>query len=242
MNRQYFWQAGIGGQTPTDDVLGIKASRISPGATEIICRLGTSEDFASAAEDATRIGGLPICKERLRQVVEAEGLKVAQSRESGALKASWTAADAVVEGSGKTRVYAGIDGVMAPMVTQAEKDKRRREHITRRQQRTRQGVGNTKPLAPERPGQQERYREMKIGVFYDQSKTHRHVLATDGRCGVFADLFKVYASQLNLAKAIELLSLTDGAVWIVNTLGATLLHLTAMLLDIFHLSEHLVRQ
>ncbi len=239
VERRYFWRAETGGRMPSDESLGITGSRISPGAMEILCRLAMNEDFVSAAEDARRIGGLPIGKERLRQAVEAEGAKVAKARESGELKASWTADEAVVEGTSTRRVYAGIDGVMAPMVTQAEKDKRRRDQTTRRQQWSRQGVGNIKPLAPARPGHEERFREMKIGVFYDQSKTHRHVLATEHRCGAFAALFKTYAAQLNLAKATELLSLTDGAGWILNVLCTSLTGLMAMLLDIFHLSEHL---
>ncbi len=70
----------------------------------------------AAVEDARRIAGLPICKERLRQMVEAEGAAVAQARGSGKLKASWTAAEAVVEDSQAKRVYASVDWVMAPMV------------------------------------------------------------------------------------------------------------------------------
>ena len=69
--RRYYWQAEIGGVMPADASLGITASHISPGAMEILCRLAINEDFISAAEDACRIGGIPIGKERLRQVVEA---------------------------------------------------------------------------------------------------------------------------------------------------------------------------
>ncbi len=239
MVRQYFWAAQAGGTMPVDAALGISHSRVSPGAVEVLCRLGMQEDFGAAAEDARRIAGLPICKERLRQMVEAEGAAVAQARGSGKLKASWTAAEAVVEGSQAKRVYAGVDGVMAPMVTQAEKAQRRKEQVQRRQQRLQAGLGNTRPLAPARPGHEERYREMKIGVFYDQSKEHRHVVATEQRCGPFAEVFKAHARQLNLGRATELLTLSDGADWVLNVLSTSLVNVLAMLLDIFHLSEHL---
>ena len=76
----------------------------------------------------------------------------------------------------------GTDGVMAPTVTQEEKDKRRKAHAVRRQQRSAAGMGNAKELAPARPGSDERYKEMKIGVFYDQDKKHRHAFATEAMC------------------------------------------------------------
>ena len=41
---------------------------------------------------------------------------------------------------------------MTPAVTQAEKDKRRRKHVTARQQRGKAGIGNQKPLPPAKPG------------------------------------------------------------------------------------------
>ena len=44
---------------------------------------------------------------------------------------------------------------------------------------------------------------------------------------------------MHLEKATELLSLTDGADWIINVLRTSLAGLLAMLLDIFHRSEHL---
>ena len=204
----------------------------------MLCRMGIVADFAGAAEDAKRIANVPVCKERLRQIVEAQGTKVAQVRERGELKASWTQADAVVEGTDQTRVYAGIDGVMAPMVTQAEKDKRRKEHVVRRQKRVKQGLKNPRALPPAVKGHEEKYREMKIGVFYDQGKTHRHCFATAKRWHGFADLLKLYAGQVDFAKAIEALTLTDGAKWIISAICMALAYVKATLLDFYHLSQH----
>ncbi len=178
LSRRYFWAKGKGGTFPADAAVGIDQGRVSPGAREILCRLGMVQDFRQAADDAARIGNVPVGKERLRQLVESEAAAVTQARNSGELKAAWSSADAKVEsganGESLTRVYAGVDGVMAPTVTQQEKDKRRENQAIRRQQRSAGGVGNAKPLAPARAGSDERFKEMKIGLFYDQEKKHRH--------------------------------------------------------------------
>ena len=124
------------------------------------------------------------------------------------------------------------------MVTQAEKDKRRANHVTRRKQRAAQGRANLKPLPAAQPGSDLSYKEMKIGVFYDQDKKHRHAFATEKTHEAFGPLLRIYAAQVLLHKADEALSLTDGARWIATQVNMALTFLMAMLLDFFHLSEH----
>jgi hypothetical protein len=238
LSRRYFWHKIGGGVYPVDALLGLAESRVSPGAREMLCRMGIVEDFAGAAEDAKRIANVPVCRERLRQIVETEGARVTQVRQAGELKAAWTQADAKVEGTDKTRVYGGIDGVMAPMVTRAEKDKRRKEQVIRRHKRVRQGLENTRELPPAQKGHDEKYREMKIGVFYDQGKTYRHCFATAKRWEGFAGLLRIYAGQVDFAKAIEALTLTDGAKWILKAICMALCYVKATLLDFYHLSQH----
>jgi hypothetical protein len=87
--------------------------------------------------------------------------------------------DPAVAGS-PTQVYLGVDGVLVPTVTAAEKDRRRADQAVRRQRRSAAGVGNARPLPPARPGTDQRYKEFKIGLFYDQAKRHRHAFATAG--------------------------------------------------------------
>ena len=238
LSRRYFWAKGCGGTCPADGLLGIDQERVSPGAREVLCRLGIVEDFAGAAEDAQRIGNVPVSKERLRQIVEREGSRVTQVRDAGTLQATWTQADARLKQSVKTRVYGGIDGVMAPMVTQAEKDQRRKKQVQRRQKRVQQGLTNAKPLPPQQAGHKDRYREMKIGVFYDQDKIRRHVFATAKRWQGFAALLRRYAGQVDFAKADEALMLTDGAKWILSVICMVLSFVKVALLDFFHLSQH----
>jgi len=238
LSRGYFWAKGAGGVYPVDEAAGIDLGCVSPGAREILTRLGMVEDFDNAAEDARRIGNVPVCRERLRLIVEAEGQAVTKARDAGQLPAAWSFKDARVAPGGPTRVYEGTDGVMAPTVTQEEKDKRRKAHAVRRQQRSAAGVGNAKELPPARPGSDERYKEMKIGVFYDQDKKHRHAFATEGDSDAYGPLLKQYAGQVGFEQADQQISLVDGARWIAKQVCHVLMFLHALLLDFYHMSQH----
>jgi len=241
LERRYFWAKGNGGVFPADASVGIDQGRVSPGAREILCRLGMVQDFRQATDDAARIGNVPVGRERLRQLVEGEAATVTQARDSGKLQAAWTSADAKLEEKKKdspTRVYLGVDGVMVPTVTQTEKDKRRKNQSIRRQQRSASGVGNAKPLPPARKGSDERYKEMKIGLFYDQQKKYRHAFVTEARCKAFGPLLKAHGQQVAFEQADQCLSLTDGAKWIAGQICRTLLLIKVMLLDFYHLSQH----
>lgn len=223
---------------PVDQAAGIDLGCVSPGAREILCRLGLVEDFKNAAQDAQRIGNLPVGRERLRQIVESEGAAVTRTRNDGQLPAAWSATMARVAPDGPTRVYEGTDGVMAPTVTQEEKDKRRKAQAVRRQQRSAAGVGNTRELAPARPGSDQRYKEMKIGVFYDQPKKHRHAFVTEGDSEAYGPLLKEYARQIGFDRADQQLSLVDGAKWIAKQVCLALGLLHSLMLDFYHMSQH----
>lgn len=235
--RKYFWSKASGGVCPADELSGVAAASISPGAGELCCLMGIGQDFAQAAADLRRIGGLSVSKERLRGVVEDTAQQVRDARDQGRLAPAWMAPQAKLD-NGQSLVYAGIDGVMAPTVTQVEKDKRRQKHAIRRQQRGKTGVGNAKPLPPARPGSDEKFKEMKIGIFYDQAKERRHAFVSEADGKAFGELLGAHAAQIQLEKADRKLSLTDGAKWIWNQVILWLVFLDAVLLDFFHLAEH----
>jgi hypothetical protein len=239
LHRRYFWSRRFGGQFPLDAVLGITASAVSPGALELCCSMGMIQGFAQGAEDLQRMTGLRVSKERLRQITEGEGEKAATDRREGAVAPAWSASEANIEGSARTRVYVGVDGVMIRSVTQAEKDKRREQHAIRRRQRGRAKVGNAKALPLPRRGSDDRFKEMKIGLFYDQSKTRTHLFATEGDHEVFGKLMRQHADVIRFEAAREQITLTDGATWIRKQLLGQFKHLEALLLDFFHLSEHI---
>lgn len=238
LKRHYFWAVGEGGVYPVDRALGIEQQRVSPGACEICCRLGMVQNFAQAAWDAGRIGNVPVSRERLRQIVEHEAQAIRRQRDSAAVAASWSARDTAVARGGPTRIYHGSDGVLLPTVTEKEKQKRRQKHITRRQQRGKAGVGNAKPLAPRKAGSDERFKELKIGIFYDQDKRHRHLFATEDPSQDYGPLLANHARQIGFAQAQQSIAVVDGAVWIYRQICGSLLSLGAILLDFYHLAQH----
>jgi hypothetical protein len=242
LSRRYFWVRGKTGLYPVDEALGLERDGpITPGAAQMMVRMGIVGDFRQGVADLKQIGGLTVSREKMRQVVEAEGEAARQARAGGAVPASWSEKDALIEdgpGKGKTRIYAGGDGVFVPTVTQAEKDKRRKAQAVRRQQRSAAQVGNQRELPAARPGTLEKSREMKIGVFYDQEKRHRHVFATEKPCEEFGPLLKIFSAQVGFERAAQTIWLSDGAKWIYSQVCAALLTLMAIMLDFYHLSEH----
>jgi hypothetical protein len=237
LKRRYRWSKGYGGVCLSDVVLGIDQEAISPGARQLCCVMGVGQNFRRASEDLKKLAGLSVSKERLRQVVEAEASQVRQDRDNGTLATSWSAGEAKLP-DGTSEVYVGVDGVMVPTVTQAEKDKRRQKHITRRQQRGKTGVGNAKPLAAPKAGTDEKFKEMKIGVFYDRQKTRRHVFATENPSRDFGPLLASHGLQIRLEQADRVLGRIDGAVWIYRQICLSLLFIHSILLDFYHLAQH----
>jgi hypothetical protein len=227
LKRRDFWSSGTGGVCPADALAGVEQSRVTPGARQLCCLMAIGQDFAQSSRDLLRVGGLSVSTERLRQITESEGKQVRKVRDRGELPAAWSA-DQAKRPDGRSRIYGGVDGVMAPTVTQVEKDKRRRQQITRRQQRGKAGVGNSKELPSPKPGTDERFKEMKIGIFYDQDKRHRHAFATEKPSKDFAPLLAAYAKQIGFERADQTICLFDGAVWIYRQVCAALLCLQAI--------------
>ena len=155
-----------------------------------------------------------------------------EARFSGVLDPGWSADDV-------DRVYVGVDGVMVRGITETEKNKRRTQHEVRRKEREDAGIANTRPLPARSCGTTEAFKEMKIGLFYDQSSTRVFTFATQKDHMGFGRLLERHASNLALEKSPTLVSITDGARWIRNRILEHLPYIDAMLLDFYHLSEHI---
>lgn len=190
------------------------------------------QDFKQAAEDLYAIAVIRVSAEWLRQIVEAEGRRIMEARLSGVLDPGWSAGDV-------DRVYVGVDGVMVRGITETEKNKRRRQHEVRRKEREQAGIANTKPLPYPSRGTTEAFKEMRIGLFHDQSKTRVFTFATQENHAGFGRLLERHASRLALEQSPTLVSITDGAPWIRNRILEQLPYIHAMLLDFYHLSEHI---
>ena len=125
------------------------------------------------------------------------------------LKPGWEASDCRVGENGPTRVTVGTDGVMVPVITEAEKRKRR-ENVRRRGQVRRKRSGSKKAKRSRTRGSDPGYKEFKIVAFYDQSRGHQHVAGTCGDHQVLGRLARREACRLNFGRADEKVSVTDG--------------------------------
>ena len=243
MRRIRWHNAAEGSTTPIDAVLDTTEATISLAARELACRLNqNASNFDKAAENLARAAQVRMSGETLRRLVEAEGKAVLAVARAGTLVIGWTAADcrtrtrdaAGAIKRGPARVYLGCDGVLVPMVTDAEKVARRRAV---RQKRRRRGT-KARPLPPTRAGADQGYKEFKIVAYYDEDQSHRHVMVTRGDHHVAGRMMRREAGRIALTEAQEKIALADGAVWIGNQIRSQNLPLDAVGLDFYHLSEH----
>jgi len=240
LSRHRYFARGIGSRTPLDSWLDRAGAGISHGVREMACRLNqASRGFAKAADNLARCAQLRLSRETLRELVEAEGKAARAAEQAGRLAPDWDAADCFVpdEGgrpTGQTRLYLGADGVMVPLVTQAEKDARRKKTRAKRQRRGRR----CRPLPRARPGADQAFKEFKIVTLYDESAAHRLVVLTRGNSGQAGRLMRRAAGRVGLGRAHDRVAVVDGAEWIRRQLYEQSLPLDAVGLDFYHLAEN----
>lgn len=232
LSRRYFWSRATGGMCPLDALVGIQYGTVTSGARCLLCTLGIIHDFKQASVDLLRVAGLGVSAERLRQIVESEGRRITESRLSGRFEPGWSA-------SASEQVYVGADGVMVRGVTETEKRKRRDKHEKNRRKRREAGIGNTKRLPTRKRGTTDTFKEMKIGIFYTPDKTNVLTFATAEDHAEFGKRLEKHANRLALDQCPTVVSLTDGAPWIRNRILDHIPYISAMLLDFYHLSEHI---
>lgn len=232
VRRRVWWKQGAGTQTPGDEWLNGGGPRISVGARELCSRIGQHpQGFRKSADALQRLAGLTVSPERLRQIVESEGRRMAAARAGGQVPPSWQADACRVTPGGPSRVYVGVDGVMVPMVTEAEKAKRRASRGRRRR------VGGGPRRRRVGRGYRERYKEFKLTVFYDQDKRHRQVAATGGGPEAVGRELRRTGRRLGVQRTDEVLAIVDGAPWIRAQLQRWR-SCDRIGLDFYHFSEH----
>ena len=161
--------------TPIDGLLDEAEKSFTCGIREMLCRLNqSSSSFAKTAVNFGRLSSIEISGESVRQLVEYEGRKVTNELTRGSIGIGWSAKDCTLEDVAQTsvssatsgtadeqqkpkptRVYVGCDGVKVPVVTQAEKTKRR---ATIKLKRRRSGK-KCRPLPAARAGSDQQYKE-----------------------------------------------------------------------------------
>jgi hypothetical protein len=222
-----------GCSTPIDALLDEAEKSFTCGIREMLCRLNqSSSSFAKTAVNIARLSSIDISGESVRQLVEYEGRKVTSELTRGSIDIGWSSVDCTLEDvapasssapsqaandqqkPNPTRVYVGCDGVKVPVVTQAEKTKRR---DTIKLKRRRSGK-KCRPLPAARAGSDQQYKEARIVVAYNESQTRRLVIATRGDCEVTGRLLRSMATTIKLDEATESIANIDGAPWIRNQL------------------------
>lgn len=225
-----YWNKQSGTVIPLDTALG--SDRYSLGVQEICCRVGTAVSFRRAAEDIVRTAQLPVSAETVRQMVEARATLALEAQREGHLKPDWTSADCRPDARHPTCLMTGADGVMVPLVTEAEKAKRRQKRRRRRKgQPPRQAI---------RKGSDQPYKEFKVIAFYDATGEHHYVAGTGGNHEQAGRLIRQYGRMLAIDKAQIKYSITDGAEWIRRQYVGQLPMLDANVLDYYHLREHVI--
>lgn len=241
--RRWWYASQTGSLAPADAVVDQRSETVTPGVREMACRENQSApSFDKAAENLARMAQITMSGEQLRLLVEAEGRHVQALQQAARLDTAWTAADCLLleEGRivpGKTRVYMGSDGVMVPIITQAEKQKRR----AKIKQKRRTCGQKRRPLPPLRKGADQSWKEFKVVYFYDEQLRHQHVAATHLNHAAAGRLMRREADRLRFREATERIANVDGAPWIREQLQHHLAELDGLGLDFYHLGENVHR-
>lgn len=238
--RRRYAAPGLGSQFPLDPWLDWLEDTVSLGLRELACRLNlAARNFEKAAENLARAAQLRLSGELLRQIVEAEGKAVQRAAEAGRLPVDWDASDCpALDADGQpteqTRVYLGSDGVMVPVITQPEKERRRTTIKAKRRRRGRK----CRPLPRARKGADGPFKEFKIVTLYDDQAAHRLVSVTRGDCQVAGQLMRRDGGRVGLDKADDKVGMVDGSEWIKNQIQRHSIPLDALGLDFYHLAEN----
>ena len=248
IRRTVYWRPGKGSDSRLDQWLGIHDTGVSVAARELCCRATvTGPSFRKSAENLERLGQISVSSTRLRLIVENEGRHAIRCRDKKLIQPGWDVSDCTTSVNGPTRIMVGSDGVMVPLITQSEKQKRRENRRPRRRKKAKSqtAIARKRRRRSKKPkrcrGADNPYKEFKIATFYSQDHQCQHAVGTAGDHQALGRLMRREAAKLRLDKADEKASISDGAKWIRKQFQVRLPMLDAMILDYYHLSEHVAK-
>jgi len=240
MQRRRWHAAGQGSHTPVDRLLDRVESVVSVGARELSCRLAIAGGaFDRGAENLERAAGIKMSAETFRQTVEAEGRAALAASENEQLELDFSAAECKTvtpEGQEVSRLYASGDGVLLPLTTQAEKDKRRATTLRHRREKRPVRGRQRRRLPAVKKAADQRYKQFYLTAYYDQEQKHRLVGVTRKDHRGLGKLLRRDGARVRLRGAQERIGLVDGATHLRRHMER--LPLTGLGLDFFHLSGH----
>lgn len=243
LKRTRYFDPHGGSDAPLDALIDEAGRHITLGVKELACRLTIdSASFERAAGNLLRAAGLSISEESLRKLVEHEGKLLLAAQQTEQLELDFAACDCRTTdtpgGHEVTRVYVGSDGVKVPVITDVEKQKRRAQTLEKRRRFPRRRGVRRRPLPKPRRGADQSYKEFKIVTYYDQHHRRRWVRATRRDHNAAGKLMRQGAGELRLRAADEKVAIVDGAEWIRRQLQRNVPCLDAIVLDFYHLAEH----
>jgi hypothetical protein len=244
------WHApGEGSDSPLDRLLDLAEATVTVGLRRLCCEQGIAgRSFARSVRNLKSAASIAMGEDLFRKVVESEGKAVLKASGEDQLEIDWSAGEcktplppgeeanagaAVAEVS---RVYASCDGVIVPTTTEKEKRRRRATTLAKRRRMPAEHRRALPPLAGMKKGSDQRYKQVYLSIFYDQTKEHRLVGVTRKKLRGLAQLLKRDAARVHLLAAWERLGLVDGAVCLRRHLEV--LPLQEVMLDFRHLGEH----
>jgi hypothetical protein len=233
VHRTVYWSAQNGTFIPADQWLGLAEHRFSPGVREMGCREALHCPFEVASENLQRTAQLSINGRSLREMVETQGRAVGAAQRSGSLRPAFTTADCTAG-----TLITGADGVMVPLVTDQQKQRRRETESAKRIEQRRSSSAS---VGRPRRGSDGPYKEFKLVAFYDPDKSHCHVVGTAGDGEAAGGLMRREARRLGLSRAKVKYAVSDGAEWIAHQYRRQLPMLDEHILDYYHLREHVVQ-
>ena len=256
LSRVRWYAVGEGSDSPLDRLLDVLEATVTVGLRQLCCEQGIAgRSFARSVRNLKSAASIVMGEDLFRQVVESEGKAVLKASAEEQLEIDWSAAECktttpsgsegnpLVEGNSVegnsaevSRVYASCDGVLVPTTTEAEKRKCRARTMSKRRQMPVKQRRGLSALPGMKKGSDQRYKQIYVSIFYDQSKQHRLVGVTRKKLLGLGQLLKRDAARVHLRAAEQRLGLVDGAVCLRRHLEV--LPLQEVILDFRHLGEH----
>lgn len=197
------------------------------------CRLSLNEAFVPGSQMLSRTAQLHISSTAFASLVKSEGCKAEQALRKERFGPDWKAPDCTNQ-----TLITGADGVMVPVVTEAQKKKRRSSEAAKRK---REGRKSTAKAHRPRKGSDGAYKEFKIVSFYDPDKTHMYAVGTSGNHAELGRRMRREGLRLRIDQAQHKYSVTDGAEWISRQYSKQLPMLDENILDYYHLRDYVTQ-
>jgi hypothetical protein len=225
LKRHYYHCARCGqGFCPWDEVLGVTAAAVSPGAAEVACIAGVQSSFAEASEKVLpKLAGLWLGESTVERTTEAAGLRLAVGQRTGqavgpAQEWAWHK-----DADGKTVAYVAVDatGVAQQGQDGAQAESRMANVAV---------IYNSVPADPARWANPAAGREPPWQARY---------VASLERVAELGATLRQQGAEVGMERAERWIALSDGGSGLEEFLHTNFPRVDAVILDFYHAAEYL---